>query len=427
MLLLSLGTQYFRDTTAVLSNMQQHRMWLALEAGSGVVSEHDYDPNSYCTDGFNGCFEDNNPGAWWNVTSDPFDDDESPLWAFTKYRALNRLALRTKLAINSSNSDNIGNSGNIGSTAGVDGYTTFEHANSYEGHGGTEIDTSPKTGLSADQCAARCTSDQECDCVTFCAANSGCSPGDCWMRSKCDPTKFDVRPAASAFTVYVKKNAPTPAPAVGGGALAYLKHDSMGPRGDAAILVFNPGVAQKVTIDLSMLPASLYGTVPYDLLTHNGTIDMDTDAVPPLAKSWTVSIAKGEMKFFGGFSLGVFAPRQGKKASCTADDQYSKPATSTTLEGCFMECASNSKCANVLVDFVDIQYTEKPPPMSCTLLGAVKDPSSACKEGKGTLINKLPGARSCAHLWSDSGGESPPPARGSPPLAPGPASPACPL
>ena len=40
------------------------------------------------------------PGAWWNVTNDPYiEGQQSPLWAFTSERALNRLALRTKLTI----------------------------------------------------------------------------------------------------------------------------------------------------------------------------------------------------------------------------------------------------------------------------------------------------------------------------------------
>ena len=84
---------YFRDSTAVLPDIRQHQMWLALEAASGVVAEHDYDPNSFCHEGpgqFNGCYGDKNPGAWWNSTNEPYDDEhESPLWAF-KSRALNR-------------------------------------------------------------------------------------------------------------------------------------------------------------------------------------------------------------------------------------------------------------------------------------------------------------------------------------------------
>ena len=73
---------YYRDMGASLKNLTQHEMWVALEAGSGITSEHDYDPNSYCA-GFNGCWKCNltdnataprgaepcpGPGAWWNVT-----------------------------------------------------------------------------------------------------------------------------------------------------------------------------------------------------------------------------------------------------------------------------------------------------------------------------------------------------------------------
>ena len=97
-----------------------------------------------------------------------------------------------------------------------------------------------------------------------------------------------------------------------------------------------------------------------------------------------------EMRFFGGISLGIFAPRMGKKGSCKADDQYRKAAANTTLQGCFLECQEDSQCENVFVPFVDIVYMEKPPPMQCILLGATRDPSTACTEGTGTLINKLP-------------------------------------
>ena len=130
-----------------------------------------------------------------------------------------------------------------------------------------------------------------------------------------------------------------------------------------------------------------------------------------------------EMRFFGGFSLGVFAPRMGKKGSCKADDQYWKAAGNKTLQGCFLACQEDSQCENVFVPFVDIVYMEKPPPVQCMLLGAIKDPSAACTEGTGTLINKLPGARSCAHTWT---GADTPLAMGAPPLAVGPPSPMCP-
>jgi hypothetical protein len=112
--------------------------------------------------------------------------------------------------------------------------------------------------------------------------------------------------------VFVKK-APPKGGACCGGALALLKHDSMGPRGDAAIMVFNPGRAQTVTIDLAMLPSLAFGVVPVDLFDNDGAADA---APPPLAAAWSVRMAAGEVKAFSGFTLGVFAPRRGKKASC---------------------------------------------------------------------------------------------------------------
>jgi hypothetical protein len=132
----------------------------------------------------------------------------------------------------------------------------------------------------------------------------------------------------------------------------------------------------------------------------------------------------GEMKFFSGFSLGVFAPRLGKKRNCKSDDGYSKKATGTTLQSCFLECLSDSKCKNVFVDYLDIYWMEKPPAVRCTLLGAVSDLGTACEEGTGTLVSKLPGARSCAHLWTE--GQSPA-AVGAPTLPLGPPSSKCPV
>ena len=70
------------------------------------------------------------------MTNDPIDaslgaDEESPLWAFTKQRALNRLALRTKLSI-------------ISVAAATEptpkGYTAYAHENCYDGSGGHAID-----------------------------------------------------------------------------------------------------------------------------------------------------------------------------------------------------------------------------------------------------------------------------------------------
>ena len=83
----------------------------------------------------------------------------------------------------------------------------------------------------------------------------------------------------------------------------------------------------------------------------------------------------------------------GRQADCIADDQYRRPAFATTMQGCFLECLSDDKCAHVLVEHVNIVWMEKPPPLRCTLLGAIADPSTACKSGKGTLIKKLAGGR----------------------------------
>ena len=63
---------------------------------------------------------------------------------------------------------------------------------------------------------------------------------------------------------------------------------------------------------------------------------------PPLSRAWPVPMAAGEMKFFGGWSLGVFAPRLGKKASCTPDDGYARPANGTSLQACFLECLGDA-------------------------------------------------------------------------------------
>lgn len=410
-------TMYFRDSTATLRDPVQYRMWVALEASAGVISEHDYDPNSYCFEAktttsstYNGCFEDSNPGAWWNVTNDPHTDTESPLWAFGKYRALNRLALRTNLDVKVSRGS--------APTPGPSNYKTYEGQNSYNGHGGTDIDRSPKKHLTPAQCQQRCDEDAQCQCVTF---QKG---GNCWKRGACNPAAFENDAATKDFTVYLNENKPPPG---NGGAIAYLKHDSMGPNGDAAIVVFNPGSAANVTIDLSMLPSSFFGgassngaVVPYDLLT------MKKDN-PPLAESWTIPMEAKEMKFFAGFSLGVFAPRQGKKANCKADDQYSKKAVGKTLQACNLECYADSKCENIFIEYVDMTYsglTAAAPDVVCTLLGSLKDPSTGCSEGTGTLVRKLPGARSCADEWQDVG-ETLPRAKGAPAMQPGPPSSKC--
>eukprot|EP01045_Picozoa_sp_COSAG04_P022208 COSAG04_NODE_2478_length_4048_cov_3.090656_2_plen_111_part_00 len=101
----------------------------------------------------------------------------------------------------------------------------------------------------------------------------------------------------------------------------------------------------------------------------------------------------GEFKAFGGFSLGVFAPRLGKKTECRADDHWSQQVVVETLQFCFLACLREARCENIFMPFVEVVWLEKPPPPRCTLLGELKDPSTGCKPGNGTLIKKLAGGR----------------------------------
>ena len=206
-------TMYFRDVSATITNLSQHRLWVALEAGSGIVSEHDYDPSSVCRisgpNPFNGCSS-TSGGAWWNVTNDPFDDDgESPLWAFTRHRALNRLALRTKLNITHTHplTQPLTNPDVYAarSLTMADDYTEYDKANCYDGHGGIEIGKS-KHGVDVDACKSICDADPECNCVTYQASSP--TTGTCWKRTQCVPAQFERDAATAPYTVYVKKNWP---------------------------------------------------------------------------------------------------------------------------------------------------------------------------------------------------------------------------
>ena len=391
-------TMYFRDNTATITNLKQHELWVSLEAGSGIVPEHDYDPSGV----WNGA-----KGVWWNVSNDPSaDKKESPLWAFTKFRALNRLAIRTKL--------NITSSASVAARATTDdGYTAYPKQNCYNGHGGIEYGE-VRQGTTVKSCKQDCDADKKCSCVVF-------DSGTCWKRTSCVPKEFENDKLTAPFAVYVKKNwsPPPPPPKVAGGALAYLKHDAMGPQGDAAIMVFNPGAAQRVMIDLSSLPPALTGgtITPYDLFTNQ-------TASTPLTKKWSVDMRAGEVKAFGGFTLGVFAPRKGKTAGCQSS--YTAPSDARTLQACFLDCANDAACENVLVHGKVPSYMEAPAPISCTKLGSIADPSTSCKPASckdgdsskcGTLVRRLAHPRRCAHLWRTPT----PPAAGAPPVEP----PAC--
>ena len=115
--------------------------------------------------------------------------------------------------------------------------------------------------------------------------------------------------------------------------------------------------------------------------------------VRPLAPTWNVTMAAGSFGFFSNFSLGVFAPRRGKKSVCKADDAWSRAAAGTTLQACFLECASTPQCDNVFVEYLEIIWMESPPAVNCTLLGVISDPTTACQNGTGTLIKALPEGR----------------------------------
>lgn len=204
-------TMYFRDSTATMQVLQQHEMWVALEAGAGIVSEHDYDAAT---------------GRWWNVTNDPSPPPgtQSPLNAFQTYRALNRLALRTRLNI-SSDSAFLAPRGQRPLTVRLyDGPETvlYNHSNCYNGHGGIEIDTDPLPNLTMSECVAHCVNDPRCDCVVrYDGSDSGkrhtesasgvpaYAPGDCWRRSQCDPTKFEHDAATTPFTVALVQRDPS--------------------------------------------------------------------------------------------------------------------------------------------------------------------------------------------------------------------------
>eukprot|EP01047_Picozoa_sp_COSAG01_P027572 COSAG01_NODE_1824_length_9141_cov_10.234461_2_plen_194_part_00 len=111
-----------------------------------------------------------------------------------------------------------------------------------------------------------------------------------------------------------------------------------------------------------------------------------------LEKTWTVSMGEGEMKFFSGFTLGVFAPRKGKRGACSS--QHKRQSNATTLQGCFLDCAKDTQCENILLGAVQVDaLMAKPPPISCQLLGAIQSPGSACTAGAGTLVTKLPRGR----------------------------------
>lgn len=396
-------TLYYRDVgpTYAAADVATYRMWVALEAASGILSEHQGSPTAVFGE---------RRGSW-NVTMDPAIDseEESPLWAFSRSRALNRLALRTKLKVAASSAEGTAGvpapapraatataAAAAAAAAALANYSMYPQANCYnEGHGGTVL-PGAATNQTAASCTALCTAMDACDCATFQARPGEPSQhrhvGGCWLRAHCQPSKFERDNLTRCYDVYVKKTPPPspppspPPPSRSGGAIAYLKHDALGPDGDAAVVVFNPGPAQTLTIDLSALPAALLAAkfVPRDIFT-NATARL------PLSANWSVPMAAESFAAYG-FTLGVFAPRKGKFKHCTAADGYSKPSpASTTLQECFLACHRDTHCHNVFIT-TDVlpRWLEKPGPIGCTLLGTVLSSSTACVDGgAGTLVAAL--------------------------------------
>lgn len=95
-------------------------------------------------------------------------------------------------------------------------YQAYPKQNCYNGHGGTEIGQAT-VETSVAECQQICTSDRECECVTYFSSPTT-SPeylnNTCWKRTACNPAKFDRNAAAASFTVYVKSAPapPTPTP-----------------------------------------------------------------------------------------------------------------------------------------------------------------------------------------------------------------------
>lgn len=389
-------TLYYRDSQESYSteNVSIYQLWVALEAASGILSEHQHSPTAVFGQQFGS----------WNVSADPYVDGgkESPLWAFTRSRALNRLALRTKLKViatrRTSDADSHPfSSGLSGSDPFVD-YELYKDSNCYHApHGGIEL---KRTGAwlmkqTNSSCVALCTADARCDCVTYQARpgnpDQHKAQHECWPRASCEPTKFEHDNLTRCYDVYVKKSAPVP-PSACGGALAYLKHDALGPYGDAAVVVFNPGAAQNLTVDLSMLPPSLLTSEVTLTDLFRNTSSAYIAGTPPLAAQWTIEMKAGSFAAFGFRGLGVYAPRKGMYLDCNATDGYSKPSTTaTSLQSCFMECKRDLHCKNVFVKMEGglPRWLEKPNPISCTLLGAVTTTAGCTTGGAGKLVKLL--------------------------------------
>ena len=113
------------------------------------------------------------------------------------------------------------------------GYQLFGSSNCWGGHGGTEIDEDPATGLSVAECTARCDADTNCSCVAYEAGSSSC-----WKRAACVPAAFASGAGQSDFDTFVNARRAGPYYAygkrnayVGHGASKDIDDDQSAPSG----------------------------------------------------------------------------------------------------------------------------------------------------------------------------------------------------
>jgi len=429
-------TLYFRDMTATMSNLRQYRMWVALEAASGIVPQHDYDKGN---------------GQWWSVQNDPFGKDESPLWAFTKYRALNRLSLRTKLNVISGNGalaylkhDSMGPNGdaailifNPGRAQSVtidlsslpswiiDGSITPTNLLPKDNpsstcytklQGGIPVDEGTEVGKSSggslQDCELSCTLNPICRSLSF-TTNWG---GLCFLKNKVvtpnTPTKYDAN-----FVSYYQSKC-KPAPNSYRQTKGYCRGSPSWASGDVWDCtpgnLYNDGckAACDITDDCGSYdrPDSS-GSAECCLFRPGGTGDGESgrscyvasnspfeeeSSFPPLTSRYTIEMGDVDMKFLSSdkLRLGVFAPRQGKKGMCKSDDGYVKKMRNSKIQDCFMECLKDGRCHNVFLPYKGLPLYGPAPSLDCILLGAVNNPDNACNQGTGTLVKKLENGRS---------------------------------
>jgi hypothetical protein len=71
-------------------------------------------------------------------------------------------------------------------------YAAFDGYNCYIGHGAAvDIDVKPISGLTSEQCLARCNADDACSCAQYTEKGNAHVPaGSCWKRGDCTVRVF---------------------------------------------------------------------------------------------------------------------------------------------------------------------------------------------------------------------------------------------